>query len=248
MIKISTLRFSRLSRGAHQQFCRDVDDLLITFGVEADKLDVAEAYEVFKGSLENHLVPSTQHQASRLTAHIAEKDQLRCELYSGLKLLVDSYLYHHDPQQRERAARVKHILNQKENPRKGSYISQSSNLSSLIIMLKTHCAQELTALGANERLDALDAANSEFNKLFDQRNTEYARQPRVDFKQARKEADAAYQAIVERISALITIKGPAPYADFVAELNGQIHYCRTTLAKHEGRLRARAQKELATVG
>ena len=88
-----------------------------------------------------------------------------------------------------------------------------------VLAADTH---NLTTLGINGWVDQLQLCRDRFMQLFKQRNTQQATFETGKTRQARKEADTAYRAVVKRINALIEVNGDESFASLVATLNNLI--------------------------
>jgi len=82
----------------------------------------------------------------------------------------------------------------------------------------------------------LKNGNIQFQTAFDKRNDELASRESGDVRAIRSQIDPAYEKLVERINASITLEVAKPaVANFTQSLNEKIRYYKTTLASRNGR-------------
>ncbi|MDR1154203.1 MAG: DUF6261 family protein [Bacteroidales bacterium] len=94
----------------------------------------------------------------------------------------------------------------------------------LIADLQTTYQPAVVTLNLTAWVNELTAAQNEFDSLFALRNTEQAAKTQERLRDVRKQEDAAYRDIVDRIDAYTLMNGDQTCAVFINDLNREIAY------------------------
>lgn len=234
-MRIQSLKLTRLNNHGHLHFFNEVAGLWNMVGIGTDKAEMADLYKPFMMALDNEVQASKIIQGSAVTKLVDDMDQQRDELYHGLDLTVEANLFHYEPANREAARRIMRILEQDGDPRKLTYKYESEALVKIIALLETSLSADAAKIGLTGWVSALKKMNKEFDQMVTDRHIELSERPAINMKDARLQTEQVYQKLIERINALIVLKGEAPYASFVTKLNTLISSYRNTVAMAEGR-------------
>ncbi|MDR1865118.1 MAG: DUF6261 family protein [Bacteroidales bacterium] len=222
-MKITRLYFQYLRNEAHYQFLTLVRKLFISrpeaAAIVADLLPSFNELVDLEGTLTDAV------KASELTQELAEADQRMDRYIVGINTAVESALHHYDANMVKAAKAIEIRLKSfRGEIEKKPYEEESAAVHILLTDLQGAYAPQVSLLNLNGWVAELDAAHAEFDRIFDLRNLARASKPQQRLRDVRKEAEAAYRRIVERIDAYGVLNGEQNTALFVAELNEKVAY------------------------
>jgi hypothetical protein len=91
-------------------------------------------------------------------------------------------------------------------------------------------------------MDALETANKTVDQLMTERYEESEAKTALVMREVRIKIDDAYNAIIERINALIIVEGEEKYREFVTALNVVIKRYNDIQAQRKGKAAAKKEK------
>jgi hypothetical protein len=197
----------------------NIDELLVLFLIVYDKADVA--LEIIRRSDKTEL--------------IGEADRKRDHTFRGFADSVKSNLNHFNPEKRQAAVQLEIVLEHYGNVNRLPNDEETAAIYNLLQDVKTTHAPQVALLGLGEWVVELEQDNLSFQTLTEDRNTEEAMRSSLRMIEVRREGDAIYRQIVERLEALMVINGDESYTDFVHELNNLIKHYNNILASRKGR-------------
>jgi hypothetical protein len=230
-MKILKVHFSHLRNEAHYQFLLLVQNLFERYpSVAAIVSELSPRFGELL-TLEGQLTDAVR--ASEYTAELAEADRRVDRDIVGINAAVKSALHHFDPEVVKAAQslelRLKSFRGEIE---KKSYEEESAAVKILVAELQTTCSAQVAKVGIYDWVAELSAAQAVFEQLFITRNTEYANRPQQRLREVRKQIEAVYRLMAERIDAWGVINGEAASAPFVGELNKEIVYFNEHTHRH----------------
>jgi hypothetical protein len=231
-MKIIKIYYNYLRNEAHYQFLLLVQKLLNTYAaVAAIVSDLLPQFNELL-ALEGQLVDAVR--ASEYTEELAEADHRVDRDIVGINKIIESGLHHFDPNVAKAARslelRMKAFRGEIE---KKSYEEESAAVKILVAEFQTTYAAQIAALALTDWVAELAAAQADFERIFLLRNSELAGRPQERLKDVRKQIDAAYRLIVERIDAYNVLhKGDDTCLQFVNELNREIAYFNEHTHRH----------------
>ncbi len=167
---------------------------------------------------------------SAASDQMVDADSLRDRTFRGFADGINSLLNHFDPVRQQAAQRIKIVLNTYGNLASLPYNEETSRLTNLLQELSGPKANDISTLAMGDWLTKLQAANNAFEALVQSRNTELSGKSELKMVEVRRQADAVYRNILERIEAFITLGEEVKYTPFVSELNGYIDRQTNALA------------------
>ncbi|MDR1561693.1 MAG: DUF6261 family protein [Dysgonamonadaceae bacterium] len=230
-MKISKLRLEHQRNEAHYQFMLLLKKL---FTKNPDVAAIVDAvldafYDLI--TLEGQLVDAAKY--SDYTEMLAEADKRVDRDIAGITAIVEAGLLHFDPRYVEAAKKISNRLKSfKGEIEKKPYEEESAAVKILLADMKNHYMEQIAILNLGIWLDDLMASQANFENLFIQRNTEWANRPKEKLREVRKEVDAKYHNIVERIDAYGIMNGYATTGAFVDELNREVKYFNDHVPHH----------------
>lgn len=237
-MKAFKIHLEHLRNEAHYQFMLLVGKLLDAHRgamavVVALLIDFARLVE-----LEGKLVDSSN--ASKYTKELEELDWKLDHYLSGFNAAIESAFKHYDPAYVE-AARIIQVRMKgfRGSLEKKAYGEESAAVKILVAELKTTYQPQITILKLEGWVDIIANTQEEFERLFIERNAELASRPKERLVAVRKELDATYRQMTERIDANNIINADADCIAFVNELNREIAYF------NEHMMRRQAKKDIS---
>ncbi|MDR2119568.1 MAG: DUF6261 family protein [Tannerella sp.] len=222
-MKILKIRFSYLRNEAHLQFLLLVKKLLNGYSAVAAIVTelITPFFELI--SLESTLVDAVR--ASEYTEELVEADRRVDRDIVGINSAIESALHHYD----EKVVKDAKILELRMKGFRGeiekkSYEEESAAVKILVNDLLTTYSPQVATLGIGGWVGEINLAQAEFEQLFILRNAQIAARPKQKLREVRKEVEAVYRQIVERIEAYCVINGDKDCSGFIDELNGEIVY------------------------
>jgi hypothetical protein len=174
---------------------------------------------------------------SPYTARTVEADRDFDTTYSGLHDYSNSCLHHFDPKVRQAAENITIVFEHYGNIGRQAYRQELASSSNLMQDLRAR-ADDVTAMNLEPWMEAHEQAAQSLADLLDGRTGEMAQQTELRVRQVRRELDAEYKQITDRIDAMINLNGRNFVPGFVAEYNAHATEYKNKLAQHLGRIHA----------
>jgi hypothetical protein len=221
-MKILVFKLGILRNDAHSQFMYTFDNLLKAF--PAAMAVVAALYIEFIRlfAIEESLVDSAK--GSDITRLLTEADQRIDRTVVGINSTVNAGLHHFDSKMVDAAHRIQVRMNAFGNIESKAYEEEANSVRLLVTDLRNNYSADLFTLSLGQWIDELALAGAAFDTLFTRRNTEWADRPDAKLKDIRKEIDAVYRPMTERINAAALMDEAGQYDEFIRQLNREIEY------------------------
>jgi hypothetical protein len=153
--------------------------------------------------------------------------------------VVDAAERHFDPAVRAAAAVVAKRTKNFGDIKNKSYAKESAAVQLLLADLKGPLAAQVATLGLDEWVAELEAAETAFTTLLEQRNSELAGRPQENVKVIRPKVGEVYEHLTYVVNADIILNGDAVCGEFVRELNEQVK------KYNEGEIHRSAKRNIA---
>lgn len=181
---------------------------------------------------ENDLLEAAKSNVT--TKALTETDQVRDACWNGARMFVDAMLAYPGAEEQAAAQRIKDIMDKYGDPRTMPYLQENGALENLIQDLETEKATaDLKLIYASHWLTKLKEYNTEFIRLFNERNNAESAKENGAIKKARTKTDKAYRELVQVVNALVRIDGESEYVAFIDAMNKLVEYERTVLARRK---------------
>lgn len=233
-MKIEILHLNNQRNASHYQFQTDFNATVIKYTPLA--LGITDAYEAYLPLLQNESVALVAITKSATTEQIEEADKDRDFTFRGFANAVKTKLNHYNADVRDAAKRAMVILDGYGNVVRKPKDEESGLISSMIADMRLQIPADLVTLEVVDWMAELERLNNVFISLQASRNSEEANRTELRMKAVRKEVDAAYKQIVERINALIVVNGETAYSEFVKEMNVRISRANDAIAQSKKRV------------
>ncbi len=221
-MEINGLNLYKLRNLAHFEFCAEVKQMVIKH--TAEKLNVKTAFAEFCTLLEKEEQGLEVIRQHKLTTKLAELDEQRDTLFSGLVANCKSLTKHFDANMRQNAEQLVIVLNTYGNVTMESYNEETAALHKLAEELLGNYAEQLTACNLADWVTNLQTVNENFSQVMLSRNEDLAKEEPIHMRSLRRKVDKLYRLMVKRVEASALLNGDTDYKDFINELNGRIEY------------------------
>jgi len=217
--KLKRVRAQRMRHFRHFQYFTVEKMLLGKYPAIAEK--IAAQLAAFEARLADEDIALKVVAASYLSGQIKVCDRSRDELWRRLVTLVKLELKSKNAAKRTAAERAMLLVKTYGNAQLASlpYDEQSAALTNVVQDMKTILSADMGALGLTELVLELEAANGEFIALWAERIAEDVGKTKLKVPECRTATEAAHDAIMRRLEALIEIEGEEGYAALIDQHN-----------------------------
>jgi hypothetical protein len=239
-MKILTIRFSYLRNEAHYQFLLLLKKLFETFSSVASIVNalLQQFYPLL--TLEGTLVDAVR--SSEYTRQLAVADERLDRALSGLNMAINAALHHPDPNAVRAAERLEERMKAfRGDIEKKAYEEEAAAVKILVADLQGSYASQVSTLGLGVWVTEIASAQAAFEQIFLLRNAERASLSQEKMKDVRRQIEAVYRQIKERIEAYTVMNGEGTTGAFIRRLNDEITYFREHNEHH------RTPKDIALV-
>jgi hypothetical protein len=223
------------------QFQTEVKKLIELY--DAGHLDIRELFDAFLKIYNDADEALELIRKSGNTELLHSTDTKRDHTFRGFVDAVKSFQKHHDPEKQRMALQIQLILNHYGNIARLPNDEETATIYNFLQELRQSCSNQIDFLRLQEWLEDLENDNNEFQTLTTDRNDEQAAKTKLRMLAVRKEGDAAYRNIIERIEALILLNGDSQYSEFVNKLNNFLTHYNTIIAQRKGRNSAKKEED-----
>jgi len=242
MDKILPITFQKMKNDSHNAFMHDVQVMLANENMPLQGFE--KHIEAFNLALQAEEAASRVRRKSERTNELVKLNAQREELYAGLMYHYESCVRHYDESKRLAAHRISPIMKSIAYMHNTSNINRNVYIFKIILNLrKPENAAFAETLELSGWMDALDALNQAYQTKSNERISEQSRKGNGNVRVAREVTDKAYQNIVKRMNALMTLNGPEEYSPFVRLLNVHIEHAKKSIAIREGWRKHKKEKK-----
>jgi len=238
-MKAQNITFGRMRNDEHFQFHTEFIELVKRSG--AANLKVEAQFEAYLPCFHRADEALKKIPKSALTEEIQKADKRRDSAFTALVYKHRSALSDFRPEIQQAAKKLSILFNTYGNLSRKPLVEQTSGIYNIMQELRGGYAEAIQTLELQELVDELEAAGNHFSLLYRQRLDESAQKTKTVLSQERKNMDAAYRQLVQRLNALILVEGEAAFADFVQALNTLISKYKTLMAQRAGKAKAKRQ-------
>ena len=177
-------------------------------------------------------------KGSPLSIKIEDADERRDGAITGIRLTTEGYLRHFDLNIKAGADLILRAINKYgSNIATQNYVQETASIKSVVDDFEAAgpLTDAITLLGFTAWVAELKAANNLFNQLFLQRNEQLSQKPAEDLKTLRVAAKAAYDSLIDFLTASEKLNPGADLAKLVGEINTILSKYNTLLAGRAGK-------------
>jgi hypothetical protein len=208
----------------------------VTTEFNPETLKIKPLFDEFDALMDVEDAALKRIDKSGLTARIAAADKLRDTVFRGLTLTCRGATMLPRHEVNEPAAAIMIVLDTYGNIAKKPMAEKASAFVNLVQELRKNYADAVEAVGLEEWVDELTAANAHCFQLAQERLGETSQHAAtVSMRAARTDVDAAYAALMKRALALQEVGGEEIYDRYFARISALVVATRTAAAHHARR-------------
>jgi hypothetical protein len=235
------IKTSHLRNDEHFQFITEFLDLVKETTAPALKVETQfDNFLLLYGKEDKALKKILK---SAITEDIHTADRRRDLTFSGMVEVNRSALKHFNHEKVAAAKRLQIVFNTYGNVANKPLNEQTSAVYNLLQELKSSHTADIATVGLGDWVQELTANNTAYETLVKDRYSETAQRTDLVLKEVRRQTDAAYRAVVERINAFALVEGGAVYNSFIRRMNTVIDKYSDTLAKRRGAAAAKKKAD-----
>ncbi|MDP4240060.1 MAG: DUF6261 family protein [Bacteroidota bacterium] len=232
-MKIKNLHLSCLRNNEHFQFQTGFKELIELLTAAMLKIEESFTDFLLVYIKENEILEEINQ--SNISDDLFDADNNRDITFRGMLEVIKSAATHFRPEVRQASARLQAFFNLYANLSVKSFDDQTAAIDKFVEDLVGKYAVDVATVGLAEWVSELKIKNLTFDSLKKSRYSEKASQLQLLIKQVRTEVDAAYQAITDRVNALIEVEGEVRYMQFMLEMNRRIDAFEEILAQRKAK-------------
>jgi|GEM_PF-4101429 len=224
--------FSRFRNGEFVKF----NDLTVSVlnNYDLNALQVSEIAKEVTTAGEDMKGVYKADRGSKITKAIMHEDGLRDKMYFAIIQILRAHAkYHLDETLSKKAKNLWNIFEKHGSDLyKQSYHQQTANLEDIFEDIdRKDLRGDIELFHLESFYKQLIASNREFDRLYLERNKEYAQAPDETMPELREKAESALKNLFNRVNAFITIDGTEKYQPLMKELNALIESYETSIER-----------------
>ncbi|MDR1331589.1 MAG: DUF6261 family protein [Tannerella sp.] len=229
---IIRINLHHLKNETHVEFNENTDRVFLKYNPQA--LGIGPLYDHYKTAFGHETEALDFIRRSEITQKIARQDHVRDGIFRGLVDTVEAAMHHFDAAYVEAANAINNLIKRYGNISKKTLDDETAAIDDLLRELQQPAlAQAVAQIGLGLWRDKLAQENTTLKQLMTQRYDETAAKTPYRMKDARRETDRYYLAIINRIEGE-HLAGVAVNDAFVRELNAVIERFKHILAQEIG--------------
>jgi len=234
MLQISKFNPSYLRNEEHFNFLTDFSELITAATPAA--LNIADEYAAFTPLFAEEASVMEIIRKNSYTESVIEADEARDRIFSFIRASVKNMTKSYDATIVAAAEKVLNIINNYKAVSQFGLQEETGKIINLLDDLKQTSVMALcTQIGIKAHLTELENANNRFKTLMSDRRAEEAQKPLRSAGDIIEEIKAPYNAIIDKINALVVVNGEADYKDFVTKVNVLISEYRKVVKMRRSR-------------
>ena len=242
MLQISKFNLNILRNEEHFNFLTDFSELITAATPAA--LNIADEYAAFTPLLAEEARVMEIIRKNSYTESVIEADEARDRIFSFIRASVKNMTKSYDATIVAAAEKVLNIINNYKAVSQFGLQEETGKIINLLDDLKQTSVMALcTQIGIKAHLTELENANNRFKTLMSDRRAEEAQNPLRSAGDIIEEIKAPYNAIIDKINALVVVNGETDYKDFVTKVNVLISEYRKVVTMRRSRADADDESE-----
>ncbi len=158
---------------------------------------------------------------SQLSGQIEQADELRDRLIGALNNYVRAFLYDTDADKQRAAQNLLVVIEHYKAMPKAPQDQESSMIINFVEELEENHADDMAAIGLEDRKDQLKTANEQFIQLVDQRTIEAGSQTTLRMVDVRREGNQLIRHLYSQTEMLLLTAPTDALTQFANELNAE---------------------------
>lgn len=245
MVQITKFNLNILHNEEHFNFLTDFSELITAATPAA--LNIATEYAAFTPLLAEEASVMEIIRKNSYTESVIEADEARDLIFNFIKASVKNMTKSYDATIAAAAEKVLNIINNYKAVSRFGLQEETGKIINLLDDLKQASVMALcTQIGIKAHITELENANNRFKTLMTDRRAEEAQKPLRSAGDLIDEIKAPYNAIIDKINALVVVNGETDYKDFVTKANVLISEYRKVVKMRRSRADDADEPEEAT--
>ena len=233
-MKTEKIHLVLLRNDEHFQFCTEFRDLLKANNPTA--LKVAAQFNAFLLLYKQEDEALKKIMKSGFTDDMQDADKRRDVTFRGMVDANRAALNHFSATVLAAAKRLKIVFDTYGNLAAKPLNEETSAIYNLLQELKGNYAADVATVKLGDWVTELEANNKAFDTLVKERYDETASRTELILRGVRKQVDAAYRSVIERIDAFAVVEdNPEAFATFIRKWNVVVEKYNNTIAQRQGR-------------
>lgn len=237
LVRVETGRFK--NETLYQFLC---ENKVIYVKYDPSALEIEVFMEEYNRTLELLNKALERIRKSPETERIAELDKVFDDSFKGMVSFHKANLRHFNPAIRTAAKNLDVVFKKYGNIGANPYRQQLAMSENILIDLRER-PDEVATTKLSPWMDNHAAKAVALKNLLDQRTGETAQQTDIRVSDARKAIEVIHLQVLDRIDAVINLRGKDFVAGFFAEYNAHATEYKMALAQHLGKIRKKNDKE-----
>lgn len=234
MVQITKFNLNILHNEEHFNFLTDFSELITAATPAA--LNIADEYAAFTPLLAEEASVMEIIRKNSYTESVIEADEARDLIFSFIKASVKNMTKSYDATVAAAAEKVLNIINNYKDVSRFGLQEETGKIINLLDDLKVASVMALcTQIGIKAHLTELENANNRFKTLMTDRRAEESQKPLRSAGDIIEEIKTPYNAIIDKINALVVVNGEAGYKDFISKVNVLISEYRKVVRMRRSR-------------
>ncbi len=219
-MKILKIDLSKLRNEEHYQFQTDFKKLVTLF--TPDLLGIETQFQPYLPLYVDEVIALNIIRKSAVTDDLEVNDSIRDATFRGFRDAVKAASSHFKPEVKQAAYHLQKVFKHYGDLTLKPFDEETKAIYSLVADFNGNYASDAAIAGITDWVIELKKNNDNFNNLKLKHFPEGSSKNQLRMKEIRTTIDTVYQAIVDRINALIIVNGETKFADFVGELNQHV--------------------------
>lgn len=239
MKSIHNVNLGKVRNAEHFQFHSRM--LAVLTQEKATELGIAAQRKAYADLFEKEDLAFKQSAGLGITRDIEEKDKLRDNLFSYVKLIIEANGYLPTPEKKLAAEKLADVIRPYRDANSKAYDEDTAYITNVVgDLLQEANATHIAALNLKEGIELLKEANDDFNDTYTQRSdTRFIRESGGKLKAIRQQVDDAFTVVVNAINALYQVNElvthdaakAASLAQLIDTINARINDFQRVLAQ-----------------
>jgi len=199
-------------------------------------LHITDEYAAFTPLLAEEASVMEIIRKNSYSESVIEADEARDLIFNFIKTSVKNLTRSYEATVAAAAEKVLNIINNYKAVSRFGLQEETGKLISLLADLREPSVLALcTQIGITAHLTELENANNRFKTMMTDRRAEEAQKPLRSAGDLINEIKTPYNAIIDKINALVVVNGEAGYKDFVTKVNVLISEYRKVVRMRRSR-------------
>lgn len=228
---ITTANLEKYRNGDFLQFVNNVLELLPQ--TTADQLNIGSQRTVLQTAAQSFNNAYLPYTGSDITPEIQALDAQRDNAVIGIKMILEAWQYHFDPETKNNAFVLLDILNRfGERIYKLRYQLETATINSIVAEWEEKHSDKISQLQLADWVNELKTSNQNFNNKYIARTVQLSEVETGVLATARTASTEAYRTLKQHIEAHALLTPNAEYDQLMAKLSSLVNQYNLAVTKY----------------